>query len=286
MAARKPPTERQRRLGAELRKMRERVGLSLTEAADMHRTDRTTVSNIESGRFGVSSDRVRVWAANYSCPDPDYVEALVEMARERRAALPNWWDEYRDVLVSAVLDLAELEHRAVALRAAQITHMPGLLQHEDYTRAIFEEAVPALAPEDFERKLTFRLRRSEVLDRPGAPQCTFIIHEAALRMRFGDRQVSRAQLAHVLEQSTRDNVAVRLLPFAAGGFPTAGGSTLYACGPVTQLDTVQTDTPVGSSFLHAETHLANYRAVLDRMEQRCLGPDGSRDFIRVAAKQL
>lgn len=280
MAARKPPTERQRRLGAELRKMRERVGLSLTEAAALHHTDRTTVSNTETGRFGVSADRVRVWAANYSCHESEYVEALVGIARERRSAVANWWEAYRDQLVAPALDLAELEHHAVAIRAVQITHMPGLLQHEDYSRAVFREEVPPLASDDFERRLEFRLRRRAVLDRPNAPRCTFIIHEAALHMRFGGQNVVRSQLDHLLEQSERENVTVRILPFSVGGFPAAASSTLYACGPVMQLDTVQTDTPVGSSFLNAETHLANYRAVLDRMEKLVLSPAHSRDFIR------
>lgn len=286
MAARKPPTERQRRLGAELRKMREHVGLSLTEAAALHRADKTAISNTESGRFGVSSDRVRVWAANYSCPDQDYIDALAEMARERRSANSYWWDEYREVLSAPVLDLAEMEHHAVALRSAQVTHMPGLLQHEDYARAVFEEAVPPLAPDDFERKLAFRLKRSRVFDRPQPPQCTFIIHEAALHMRFGGSKTMKAQLDHLLEQSDRDNVTVLVLPFAAGGFPSAGGSTHYAYGPVAQLDTVQKDAPAGSTFLHAETHLANYRAVLDRMEERSLSPECSRDVIRELAQRL
>ncbi|MFB7558162.1 helix-turn-helix domain-containing protein [Streptomyces brevispora] len=63
MPVRKPSTERQRRLGAELRRMREHVGMTIDEAATLHRTDRTTVSNTESARSGVSGDRVRVWAS-------------------------------------------------------------------------------------------------------------------------------------------------------------------------------------------------------------------------------
>ncbi|MFC5719564.1 Scr1 family TA system antitoxin-like transcriptional regulator [Streptomyces gamaensis] len=286
MAARKPPTERQRRLGTELRKMREHVGLSLTEAATMHGTDRTTVSNIESGRFGVSVDRVRVWAANYSCRDRVYIDALAAMAKERRSSAWHWWDEYEGMLSASFLDLAELEHYAVSLRAAQITHMPGLLQHEDYARAVFEEATPPLAPDDFERKIAFRLRRSQVLDPPRLLDCVFIIHEAALRIPFGGRGVARTQLNHLLEQSERPNVKVCVLPFAAGGFPSAASSTCYVRGPVPQLDTVQTDTPVGLSFLQSETHLANYRAVLDRMEKRVLTPGRSRDFIREVVQCL
>ncbi|UQA94508.1 helix-turn-helix domain-containing protein [Streptomyces halobius] len=286
MPVRKPPTERQRRLGAELRKMRERAGLTINAAAAMHHTDRTTVTNTEVGRIGVSADRVRIWAANYCCPERDYADALVAMARERRIAEPGWWDEYRGMVVARLLDLAEMEHHAVALRTVQIVYMPGLLQCEDYARAVIEEAMPPPTPEALERMLSFRMRRSDVLDGPRPPKGTFIVHEAALRMRFGTREVSKAQLAHLLKQSERENVMIRVVPFAAGGFPQAGSSTLYAHGPVPQLDTVQIETAMGAEFLDAENHLANYRAVLDRTEQRALSPARSQDFIREVARQL
>ncbi|MGW1106670.1 helix-turn-helix domain-containing protein [Streptomyces sp. NPDC002540] len=278
MPVRKPPTARQRRLGVELRRMREHVGLSLTEAAALHRVDKTAISNTESARFGVSADRVRVWASNYSCPDQAYVDALADMARERAGS--NWWDEFRDSTASFMLDLVELEHHAVSLRHVQITHLPGLLQHEDYARAVFGEAVPPLAPEAMGLQVDFRMRRRALLDRPNPPDCSFLLHEAALRMLFGDRAVVRRQLEDLLKYSERDSVTLRVIPFAAGGFPSAGSSTMYASGPVRQLDTVQIDVPNGITFLDAETHLTNYRAVLDRMETRSLEPERSRDFIR------
>jgi transcriptional regulator with XRE-family HTH domain len=283
MPVRKPSTERQRRLGAELRRMREHIGMSINEAAALHRTDRTTVSNTEAARSGVSSDRVRVWAANYRCPDAEYVNALAEMARERG---PHWWDEYRDTLSAGLLDIAEMEHHATALRSAQIMHMPGLLQLPDYMRGIFAEAVPAMSPTDLDRHVAFRSRRAELLDRSNPPLCEFLIHESALRMRFGDRHVLLRQIKHLLKQAERPNVTVRVVPFSVGGFANAGSSTLYACGPVPQLDTVQIDVPTGVSFLHAETYLANYRAVLDRMRERALEPSGSINFIRQATEEI
>lgn len=282
MPARKPPTERQRRLGAELRKMREHAGLSINEAAAMHGTDRTTVSNTESARSGVSSDRVRVWAANYTCSEAAYIDALAEMARSRGT---HWWNDFRGVVVPGALDLAEMEHYAHALRSVQIAHIPGLLQHEDYARAVFKEAVPALSDRDLGDRLNYRMRRREVLDKDAPPACTFLVHEAALRLQFGGNTAARAQLAYLLEQSDREHVTVRVLPFSAGGFPNAGSSTLYASGPVPQLDTVQADTATGSAFLHSANELANYRTVLDRTEERSLDPKRSRDFIREVARQ-
>ncbi|MFF4320287.1 helix-turn-helix domain-containing protein [Streptomyces sp. NPDC001568] len=283
MPNRKAPTARQQRLGAELRKMREHAGLTPAHAVQLVGSDRTAISNIESGRSGVSGERVRTWAGHYGCSDTAYIDALADMAEERGQ---GWWDDYAGVLSPGALDLAELEARSSALRAVQIMHMPGLLQTEEYARAVFEQAVPTLSPTNLRRQLSYRLKRRDVLDSPNAPMCTFLIHEAALRLEFGGAKVARAQLDRLLEESQRDNVRVRVIPFEAGGFPNAGSSTLYASGPVPQLDTVQTDTAHGPAFLDAETRLDNYRAILDRTEQRSLDPDRSRDFIHKRAQQV
>ncbi|MEV0784936.1 helix-turn-helix transcriptional regulator [Streptomyces sp. NPDC050423] len=283
MPPRKPPTARQCRLGAELRKMRERAGLLPTEAAALLGTDRTTISNTESGRFGVSGTRVRTWAAAYACPDAAYIDALVGMAEER---IKGWWEDYRGELSVSALDLAELEHHATGFRSVQIMHMPGLLQTEDYARAVYAEALPAPTPVGLRRRLSHRLRRRDVLDRPVPPMCVFLIHEAALRMQYGGRKVAAGQLDHLLKESERDNVTVRVIPFSAGGFPNSGSSTHYVYGPVAQLDTVQTDTPSGSGFVDAEARLLTFRAVLDRTEGRSLDPQSSRDFIKEVAEQV
>ncbi|MCX4653960.1 DUF5753 domain-containing protein [Streptomyces microflavus] len=283
MPPRKAPTARQCRVGIELRKMRQNAGLALAEAAALLSTDRTTISNTESGRFGVSGDRVRTWAAGYACADEAYVEALAAMAEERGR---GWWEDYRNELTSGPLDLAELEHHAAGIRAVQLMHMPGLIQSEDYARAVFAEAVPELPLARRRRLLSHRLKRRDVLDRETPPTCTFLIHEAALRMVYGDSGVARGQLAYLLRESERDNVIVKVVPFAAGGLPETGSSTQYVYGPVPQLDTVLSDTATGPAFLDAETRLANYRAAMDRVEGLSLDPRKSRDFIREVAQQV
>jgi transcriptional regulator with XRE-family HTH domain len=266
-----------------MRKMRERTGLSLTEAGAMLSTDRTTVSNIESGRFGVSTERVRAWAEHYGCSDEAYIDALAEMARER---INGWWEDYRGELTSDALDLAELEHHAAGLRSVEIMHIPGLLQTEDYARAVFAEAVPPLSPTHQRRLLSHRLKRRDVLDRVDQPRCVFLVHEAALRMVYGGSAIARSQLDYLLRQSERENVVIRAIPFAAGGFPHANSSAQYLYGPVPQLDTAQTDTATGSGFLDAETSLENWRVALNRTEERSLDPEKTRDFIRTIALQV
>ncbi|MFG2577946.1 helix-turn-helix domain-containing protein [Streptomyces malaysiensis] len=283
MPQRSAPTVRQRRLGAELRKMREHAGMNVARAAERLGADRTRISNMESGRLGVSDERVRMLASIYSCGDQGYVDALAAMATERGQ---GWWEEYRGKLATDALDLAEIEHHAVRMRGVQIMHIPGLLQTEDYAKAVFSTAEPAPTAVQLRSRLSHRLRRRDVLDREEPPQCTFLIHEAALRMEFGGPKVARGQLEHVLEASERANVTVRVVPFAAGGFPNASISSTYIGGPVPQLDTVQLEAPNGVVLVDAETPLANYRKVLDRTEGLSLEPENTRDFIRAIARRL
>lgn len=277
------PTARQRRVGAELRKMREHAGMNVARAGEQLGADRTRISNMEAGRLGVSDERIRMLAGIYACSDQAYVDALAAMASERGR---GWWDEYEGKMAATALDLAELELRAVSLRAVQIMHIPGLLQTEDYAKAVFSIAEPEPTPAQLRVSLSFRLRRRDVLDRDDPPSCTFLIHEAALRMEFGGAKVARGQLESVLEASERDNVTVRAIPFSAGGFPYAGASVTYMYGVVPQLDTVQLDAPTGVMFLDGETHLVNYRRILDRTEELSLTPEDTRDFILAIAQRL
>lgn len=276
MPPRSTPTARQQRLGSELRKLRERAGLSSSEAAIQLGIDRARISNTEAGRFGVSPDRVRAFARILGCADEQYIEALAAMAADR---VKGWWEEYREDLPAYWLDLAELEYHATTLHSVVTMHMPGLLQTEEYAKSVFATAVPELAPAELRRRLSHRMKRRDILDREDAPQCVFLVHEAALRMQFGGREVARAQLIHLAEASERQNITVRTIPFSAGGFPNAGNSMLYAGGAVPRLDTVQLDAGHGSVMLDAETHLDNYRAILNRTKELAMNPEQSCDLI-------
>ncbi|AQA13436.1 helix-turn-helix domain-containing protein [Streptomyces malaysiensis] len=283
MPPRSVPTARQVRLGTELRRMREGAGLSIQEAADRLGINRTHITNLELARFGVSEERVRALASIYACPDSAYVEALVAMTRERKG---GWWEEYRGHIATGGLDLAELEYYASSLRVLEIMHMPGLLQTEEYARAVLGYTVPQWSDTDLRRRLSHRMKRRDILDRDDPPQCTFVIHEAALRMRFGPARVLRAQLDNLLESAERKSVTVRVLTFEAGGFHVPGLSVTYALGAVPQLDTAQFDTAHGPVFLDARSQLMNYRAVLDRTEELALPEKESRDFIRKTVQQM
>ncbi|MFE7809475.1 helix-turn-helix transcriptional regulator [Streptomyces sp. NPDC057430] len=276
------PTLRQQRLGAELRKLREQAGLTATGAAQLLGLNQARVSNIELGRYAVSADRVRAFARSYDCADEGLVEALCAMTGGRTR---GWWEQHREHLPAALVDLAELEHHAVSVRVCLVIHIPALLQTVDHARALFQEVAPPLLPYEVEHRLSHRIKRQGVLYGDTPLPYTALIHEAALRMGFGGPDIARAQLRHLADMSERDNIAMHVIPFG-GGFPGTGQSVDYLAGPVPQLDTVQLDTHHGCEFLDARAQLAKYASVLDRMQEAALSAAASRDLIHRLAKQI
>jgi transcriptional regulator with XRE-family HTH domain len=271
-------------LGTELRKLRERAGLTATEAGQLLGSKQTLISNIEAGRAGVSAERVRALACHYDCTDKALIEAIADMTGHRER---GWWEQYRDLLAPPLLDLAELEHHAQSLRDSTTARIPGLLQTREYALEIFRQAVTELSPPDIENRLSFRIKRQVILFREDAPTpYEAIIHEAALRMKVGGATVARQQLQHLLDMSDRDHITVRAVPFDAGAYPGSGQSIHYAHGPVPQLDTVYLDQAHGLLFLDAEAQLHKYRTLFDRVGAVALAPARTRDLIHNLMREL
>lgn len=284
MPVRNNPTGRQLRLGAELRKLRERAGLTSTHAAQLLGMKQAQVSNMETGRLGVSAERVRTLACHYDCPDKVLVEAIAGMTGDRKR---GWWEEYHELLARPLLDLAELEHHAQSLRDSTTARIPGLLQTREYALEIFRQAVTELSPPDIEHRLSFRIKRQAILFREVDPTpYEAIIHEAALRMKVGGSTVARQQLQHLLDMSDRDHITLRAVTFDVGAYPGSGQSIHYAHGPVPQLDTVYLDQAHGLAFLDAEAQLHKYRTLFDRIEAVALPPEKTRDLIHHVMQEL
>jgi transcriptional regulator with XRE-family HTH domain len=278
------PTLRQRRLGTELRKLRERAGFTVTEAAAHLGVNQGRISMIETGRSALSADRVRAVASAYDCSDEALIDALAAMTGRRAR---GWWEEYREHVPAALVDLAELEHHASALRVALVIHIPALLQTTDHARALFRSVVPPMRQYEIEHRLTHRIKRQGLLHRADPPPYTATIHETALRMGFGGPAVARGQLKHLIDMSELPHLTLRVIPFGTDRFPTTGQSFDYVEGSAPQLDTVQLDSHHGAcEFLDAETQLSKYRAVLDRVESCALDPAKTRDFIHQRIQDL
>ncbi|MFH8885735.1 helix-turn-helix domain-containing protein [Streptomyces californicus] len=284
MPPRDNPTARQIRLGAELRKLRERAGKTARDAGGLLSTDAARISNIEAGRLGISDERIRRLATFYQCDDEPLIAALCAISAERRGT--HWFDDYRGILAPGWLDIAELEMHATALRSMQSTTMPGPFQTENYSRALFEGVIPTLPSDEVESRVEHRLKRRGIFDRPTPPPYEAILHEAALRMRFGGRKVAREQLEYLIEVSHMPSVTVRVIPFTNEKFIEVTQPVMYASGIVPQLDTVQIDSAFGGRFLDAEAELKKYSALIDIAERASLDETESRQLIHHIAREM
>ncbi|PGH49460.1 helix-turn-helix transcriptional regulator [Streptomyces sp. Ru87] len=283
MPPRSNPTARQERLGAELRKLREGAGITARSAARAIGMDQAKMSHLEAGRVAVGGERVRTLSAHYGVTDGVLVEALATMADER---VRGWWNAYRDVLPQSFLDLAELEHHATYVNSIEITQAPGLLQTEEYARALFTYMDPGRSQADLSARVEHRLRRQDVLDRTPRLAVEMVIHEAALRICVADRAVARAQLERFLEESERDNVAIRVIPFRAEGFGSPGYSMTYVGGSVPRLDTVQVDAVHAGVLLDDAAQLRTHRDLYAKVRDLALAPAESRDLISEVRQQM
>ncbi|MEU7254563.1 helix-turn-helix transcriptional regulator [Streptomyces rimosus] len=284
MPPRDNPTARQIRLGVELRKLRERAGRTAREAGGLLSTDAARISNIEAGRLGISEERIRRLTTFYQCDNEPLINALCEIAAERRGT--HWFDDYRGILAPGWLDIAELELHATAVRSLQSTTMPGPFQTEAYARTLFEGVTPALPRNEVETRIEHRLKRRAIFVGPTATPYSAILHEAALRMRFGGRKATREQLEYLVEVSHMPTVSVRVIPFTNERFIEVTQPVMYAHGTVEQLDTVQIDAAFGGRFLDSEADLKKYNSLLNIAEHASLNETESRQFVHNIAKEM
>ncbi|MBV6701729.1 helix-turn-helix transcriptional regulator [Kitasatospora aureofaciens] len=276
------PTLRQRRLGAELRRMREQAGLGGSHLARLLGVTPALVTQMENGKSAVGVERLREIATACMCANEPLIEALAGMAVERET---GWWEEYSHSLNIDLLDVAAIEAHARRVFTYSITFVPGLLQTPAYAASVFARAIPPLPSSDVDLRMSFRLRRQQIV-RSGATPYTAFIHEAALRMQFSGPEALAEQLGALIDDSESSGISVRVVPFTIESLPGPSENFVYTEGPVPELDTVQIDISFGCPLFDAPSDLASYREILDRMESVALSEEDSRDFIRSIKKEI
>jgi transcriptional regulator with XRE-family HTH domain len=267
MPPRTQPSERQRRLGAELRKLRNRAGLSGDRAGALLDADRTRISNIEAGRLDVSRNRLYKLLREYGCPDGPLFEGIMGMAQERGT---GWWDDYRDVLGRDALDLAELESRSSGVRIHAPLFIPGMLQTPEYAHAVIEAT-----DEDVERTdryVRFRTDRQRILTGDSPVTYDAVIHEAALRVEVGGAGTMRKQLLRLIEVARLPNVSLRIFPFQKGAYAAFSRPFILFDGATSELSTVYLEHPLKAAFLGDRDQIGQYAKMFERLTALALDP--------------
>ncbi|MER5580929.1 helix-turn-helix domain-containing protein [Streptomyces asoensis] len=276
MAAKSNPTVRRRRLGAELRRLRMARGLKSTEVAERLMVSQPKISHLENGNRAVSPRDVRDLCAIYEVTDQQFIDSLMEMARE--SGQRGWWHPYAGLSDSAYIGL---ETDAASLHAYAPTVIPGLLQTPAYAQAVIGETIPPPTAEQVATRLKVRLRRQHRIYDPARPlRLWAVLDESALRRVVGGPDVMREQLEHLNALSAEPHITVQVLPYGAGAHPGLSGQFAvlrFADGP--EQGVVHLERFTSDLFLEKPSDVLHYCMMYDDLQARALTPDSSRDFI-------
>ncbi|GAA3396405.1 helix-turn-helix domain-containing protein [Cryptosporangium minutisporangium] len=211
------PVVLRRRLRAALREAREQAGLTQRDVAQEMDWSLSKLIRIESGVVTVSTNDLRALAALYRVTEDERVRTLVDMARAARRR--SNWTIYSDVISAQFLEYLAHEPSAAIIRSFEPLVVPGLLQTEEYARALVSEASNAPDDNRTQRTLELRLDRQELLLGGNGPRMFFIVDEAVIRRVVGGRNVMREQLRHLVELMRSDAITLYVVPFGAGFYP-------------------------------------------------------------------
>jgi transcriptional regulator with XRE-family HTH domain len=273
------PTVRGRRLARELRKLREEQGLTLQEVADRLDWSRATVSRLETSQTRPRPGDIADILDLYGVPSPDR-DALITLARQ--AGQRGWWTAYQDVFAGSYV---ALEDEASHIRTWDPQLIHGLLQTEEYSRAVITAGRLLPAQEDIERRIAARKIRQALLDRDSAPRLQVIFDEAVLHRPIGGPEVMRAQLESLVEATNRPTVTVQVLPYTRGGHAGLDGRfTILSYPDPADPDIAYVEGTMGDVYLESSEAIAKHRDRFDRIEAAALSPEESAHLIAEAAR--
>ena len=266
-------------LGSQLRRLREARGITREAAGYSIRASESKISRMELGRVSFKTRDVEDLLTLYGITDEQERTSLLSLAREANVA--GWWHSYSDVLPSWFPTYVGLEGAASLIRAYEVQFVHGLLQTEAYARAVVRRGMKGASAADIEKRVALRLERQKNLVSEFAPDFHIVLDEAALRRPYGDREVMRDQLQHLIEISERPNVRLQIMPFSFGGHSGESGAFTVLSFPESDLsDVVYLEQLTSALYLDKSEDVGQYEKALKELQQDSPGPDESRDLLR------
>ncbi|NGO86506.1 helix-turn-helix transcriptional regulator [Streptomyces sp. 196(2019)] len=277
------PTTRRRQLGADLRRLRERKGLTLEEAGALVGISKATLSRYERKEGTVKWPAVDALCREYGASDAER-SALVELAKGAR--IQGWWRSLTDPVPESMNLMLTLEDEAVSEDHYACMYVPGLLQTRAYAEAVHRASEVRCTEQEISHMVGIRMKRQELLERAQPPHLWAVIDEAVVRRAVGGRHVMRDQLSHLLEQAERPHITVQVLPFSAGAHAAAAGSFVILGGPAPGLDVAYVDTIGGGIFMEKPTQIARYKLAFQYLHAQALDTERSGALLEEAIREL
>ena len=276
------PNIRLRRLGFELRHLRETHRLTLEEASKRSGVPRTTLSKIETAESRRTRTRdLDALADLYEVSD-ETREAFHQLYRESKDK--GWWYRYRELFGTSGLPAFEVE--ASLIRTYQSQVVPGLLQTSEYTRAVFT-GTNSYAEAELRRHVEARMQRQNILARLYPPEYAAIIDEAALRRPAGGETAMHAQLEHLVHMAKQPHISIHVLPFSAGMHAAnLGGFQIMEFSEPADPTVCFAEIPTAGLFLEEEAEVRRYDAIWREAHNASLSVTQSLDFIQDISASL
>ncbi|KOG91793.1 helix-turn-helix domain-containing protein [Streptomyces varsoviensis] len=266
-------------LGSQLRKLRESRGITREAAGYSIRASESKISRMELGRVSFKARDVEDLLTLYGVADEAEREALLGLAREANVA--GWWHSYGDVLPGWFQTYVGLEGAASHISIYEVQFVHGLLQTEGYAHAVVVRGQPGAVADEVERRVSLRLERQKLLVSERAPQFHAVLDEAALHRPYGDAEVMRGQLQHLIDISEQPNVTLQVMPFAHGGHAGESGAFTMLSFPESDLsDIVYLEQLTSALYVDKREEVAQYERVMDRLRADSLSPEGTRELLR------
>jgi transcriptional regulator with XRE-family HTH domain len=281
--AKNPPTVRMRRLGAQLRKIREDRGLTLDEAANLLKLSKSALNRMENAQVVVRPYETEYLLLKYEVDD-DLRDSLLGLASAGRSR--EWVKRHAALSPeSPVKDLVQLEQDSSAIRIFQPFGIPGILQTPDYARAVIGSYPPRPA-QDVDRAVAFRMARKEVLSRPVPVRLDVVMGEAAMRQQMGGAGVLRDQLRYLLEASSPANVSLRVLSYEVTRHPGFDGAFTMLDVETGAFTVVVIDSMMRSVYSEADADVESYSSVFTELCAVALSETDSRERIEQVMFEL
>jgi hypothetical protein len=272
------PTVRRMLVGAQLRRLRTEQGISREQAGAAIRASEWKIHRLENGQVGFKDRDIVDLLRFYGVDDPGQVADFLVLAREANA--PGWWHHYGDVLPQWFRAYVDLESAAVLIRTYEGQFVPGLLQTEDYMRAVVGGGHLEDLPEEAEHRVQLRLGRQALLERADAPRLWAVVDEAALRRPVGGRQVMRGQLERLIEATKLPNVTLQVLPFGTGAHPAmVGAFSVLRFADQELPDVVYVEHLTSALYLSKQEDVDQYLHVMESICVRSAAPDQTVEIV-------
>ncbi|MET7904694.1 helix-turn-helix transcriptional regulator [Streptomyces sp. NPDC005355] len=251
-------------LGKRLQDLREKAGLSFEQAGRALDVTHATIRRMEKAEVGLKLPYVEKLLRTYGVSDPEEVEGFLALARE--ANKNGWWHRFRDVLPDWFNTFVSLEVEANLIRAYEPHYIPGLLQSEDYARAVLRAGMPHAPETEIERNVALRMERQALLTREDPPMLWVVMDETVLRRPIGGTETMRAQIARLIEVAEVPHIRLQVMPFDAGPHPAMYGPFHIFRFPIPELpDIAYTETLVSGSYFDQRDDVSAFLEALDRM---------------------